>query len=219
MCWWQRYAHIAALGLAALAFTAPASSSPLARAHLACRACDRGLGRHRRLSRGRRSQDLPGVHDLHRDRARGCLDCRSSEGDHPRAAGPLRRSAMVVPRNFDGRVERDLSRSRARRRSSFCWRRRRGDEPLASRRLAVRPRGDAACRPGRRIWRDANLRGPARRAASQLPRSQARRADGGAGAAAPRPFQHAHGRATRAPDRASAIVERRRASRLARRRR
>src|SRR6059058_1337241 len=27
MCWWQRYAHIAALGIAALAFTAPAPSS------------------------------------------------------------------------------------------------------------------------------------------------------------------------------------------------
>ena len=27
MCWWQRYAHMAALGLAALAFTAPAPSS------------------------------------------------------------------------------------------------------------------------------------------------------------------------------------------------
>src|SRR5205823_11057512 len=27
MCWWQRYAHMAALGFAALAFTAPAPSS------------------------------------------------------------------------------------------------------------------------------------------------------------------------------------------------
>src|SRR5438270_8880249 len=27
MCWWQRYAHIAALGIAALAFTAPGPSS------------------------------------------------------------------------------------------------------------------------------------------------------------------------------------------------
>jgi disulfide bond formation protein DsbB len=27
MCWWQRYAHIAALAIAALAFTAPAASS------------------------------------------------------------------------------------------------------------------------------------------------------------------------------------------------
>src|SRR3954471_8476225 len=27
MCWWQRYAHIAALAVAALAFTAPAPSS------------------------------------------------------------------------------------------------------------------------------------------------------------------------------------------------
>ena len=27
MCWWQRYAHIAALGFAALSFTAPAPSS------------------------------------------------------------------------------------------------------------------------------------------------------------------------------------------------
>src|SRR3954469_14082284 len=27
MCWWQRYGHIAALGIAALAFTAPAPSS------------------------------------------------------------------------------------------------------------------------------------------------------------------------------------------------
>src|SRR5438874_13838941 len=28
MCWWQRYAHMAALGFAALAFTAPAPSPP-----------------------------------------------------------------------------------------------------------------------------------------------------------------------------------------------
>src|SRR5438270_5978282 len=27
MCWWQRYAHIAALGIAAVAFTAPSPSS------------------------------------------------------------------------------------------------------------------------------------------------------------------------------------------------
>ena len=47
------------------------------------------------------------------------------------------------------------------------------------------PRVDAARRPGRRIWRDPHLCGPARGASPQLPRSQACRAHGGAGAAAP----------------------------------
>ena len=50
MCWWQRYAHMAAALIAALAFTAPAGS-PRARAlTLLAAARDRRVGRDRRLS-------------------------------------------------------------------------------------------------------------------------------------------------------------------------
>ena len=44
----------------------------------------------------------------------------------------------------------------------------------------------------------------------QLPRSQAHRADGGAGGAPPRPLRHTDGRTAGPPDRAPAAVERRR---------
>ena len=70
MCWWQRYAHMAALVPAALAFTAPAEFPRSRTLTLLAALGIARLRRHRRLSCGGRGEDLPGFHDLHGDGAR-----------------------------------------------------------------------------------------------------------------------------------------------------
>ena len=136
---------------------------------------------------------------------------RSSEADHPRAAGPLRRGAVPLPRHLDGGLE---CHPVARRRSA---------DPAAY--ACKAKRGMSGWRPGdRRADTASMLRvdqageyGATRIYAGQLAvlrpqlrRSQADLAHGGAGAAPPRPLQPADGRTAGAPDRAPAAVERRR---------
>ena len=206
MCYWQRWPHGAAILLAALAFTTPPTSLARARFDAACGAGDRRFRRDRRLSCRRRGPGLRGLHDLHGDRRR--LVARRH---HESAPGPLRPGAMVVPRHFDGRLERHLL---ARRRGAHCHahvrRPSRHDragapasgEPDRASMLRVDQAGEYGAT---RIYA-----GPARGASPQFARRQADRAHGGAGAAAPRPLRPADGRAARPPDRAPAVVERRR---------
>ena len=182
MCWWQRYAHLAALALAVLAFTGPAASTRSRALVLLAAAAIAVSRRDRRLPGRRRAQDLRGLQHLHHDRSRQ-FHRRAAEADHGGAAGPLRRGAMVVPRHLHGGLERHrLARgAQTDRLPERCGTA--GHEPLAPRRPASRPRLDAARRPGRRIWRDPHLCRPARRASPQLPGGQARRANGRSGTA------------------------------------
>ena len=123
MCYWQRWPHAAAILLAALAFTAPARFLPFAHSDTARRAGDCRFRRDRRLSCRRRSEDLPRLHHLHGDWRRRGSTAGYAEADHARAAGPLRRGPVPLPRYFDGRLERD----------PVAWRRGTDPDPQPSR--------------------------------------------------------------------------------------
>src|ERR1044072_8011774 len=100
MCWWQRYAHIAALAFVGLALLTGGGRPLVVLAAVGGRA-ERS---DRLLSRRSRARLVRGPHPLHLDGERR-LRRRHTEIDHGRADGPLRRRPMVVARNRDGGVE------------------------------------------------------------------------------------------------------------------
>ena len=102
--------------------------------------------------------------------AKGAQHGGPAQADHPRAAGPLRRGPVPLPRHLDGRMERDPFARRGGADPAPEPQGRGARDRLAPGDRRADTRLDAARRPGRRIWRDAHLRRPARRASPQLSR-------------------------------------------------